>query len=127
MPHPMSSEENLVEIEETARRAGSIVSQRIEVLVEDAERETKKILAEARQDAARARRDAVDSARRLLEHLHALERPLGQLVLTLQAEVDRVARELAEVEYVDAQGNPTAAAAPSENPSQPASPPEPLG
>jgi hypothetical protein len=90
----MSAEEYQREAGEAARRAGAVVTELLNSMVEDAERQADRIRTHAAEDADRTRQEAIDSARRLLEHLHALERPLGQLVMNLQAEVDRVAGEL---------------------------------
>jgi hypothetical protein len=116
----LSTEEHLAELGEAARRAGSIVTEHINSIVDGAERQAERIRSDAELDADRTRREAVDSARRLLQHLHALEQPLGQLVMNLQAEVDRVAGELGSGGYVDAQA--TAIPAPAEAEEEPAAP-----
>ena len=112
MQRELSTEQQLAELGEAARRAGAIVTEHINSIVEGAERHAQKIIADAHHDAERTRRDALDSAQRLLEHLHALERPLGQLVMNLQAEVDRVAGELTTGGFVDAR--PAGIGAPGE-------------
>jgi vacuolar-type H+-ATPase subunit H len=128
-----AEEQHLSELREAARRAGSIVTEHIDAMVERAEREAKDIRRDAESDAERraedirrkaegdasrraedilrhaetdgerTRRDALESARRVLERLHALEQPLGQLVMSLHMEVDRVAAELGSGGVVDAQ------------------------
>jgi hypothetical protein len=103
MQRDLSTEQHLAELGEAARRAGAIVTEHINSIVEGAERHAERILADANADAERTRRDAIDSAQRLLTHLHALERPLGQLVANLQSEMDRVVGELESGSYVDAQ------------------------
>ena len=102
MQRDLSTEQHLAELGEAARRAGAIVTEQINSIVEGAEAHAERILADAHSDAERTRRDALDSAQRLLEHLHALERPLGRLVANLQEEVDRVSGELESGGYVDA-------------------------
>ena len=115
MQPELSSEQHLAELGEAARRAGAIVTEHINSIVEGAERHAQQIIADAHGEGERTRRDALDSAQRLLEHLQALERPLGQLVVNLQAEVDRVSGELGRGDYVDADAHPAGiAAAPEE-------------
>ena len=90
-----SAENHLEELSNAAERAGAIVTEHIDLISQGAEGE-----AANSPEAERTRRDAIDSARRLLEHVHALEPSLAELVRQLQAEVDRVA-ELEESEAVD--------------------------
>jgi hypothetical protein len=129
----LSAEENLTDLKEVARRAGSIVTEHIDAMVEraereaqdirrhaegdaerraedirrkaegDAQRKAEDILRHAESDGERTRRDAMEAARRMLERLHALERPLGELVMNLHMEMDRVAAELQSGSAVDAQ------------------------
>jgi len=136
MQRDLSTEQHLAELGEAARRAGAIVTEQINSIVEGAEAHAERILADAHSDAERTRRDALDSAQRLLEHLHALERPLGRLVANLQEEVDRVSGELESGGYVDAHATaiggpppsmPEVSAEPAEpvEPEQPVEPPPP--
>ena len=97
----MSTEEHLTELNEAARRAGFIVTEQIESIIERAEREAVTIRRDARRDAEDMRREAADAAKRLLDRLHALEFPLGELVVSLRDEVDRVTQELERGEHVD--------------------------
>lgn len=102
----------LADLTEAARRAGSIVDEHINSIVDLAERRADEIRRSAERDAEATRREAVDSARRVFERINALERPLGELVQTLQSESQRVERELegdvdAEVaEIPSAEGDP---------------------
>jgi hypothetical protein len=45
-------------------------------------------------DAQATRQEAMQSAQRVLECVHALERPLGELVQTLREEMDRAGPKL---------------------------------
>lgn len=85
---------NLPDLTDAARRAGSIVNDQINSIVEVVERQADEIRRDAEHDARETRRDAADSARRVLERIDSLERPLGELVQTLRLEMDRVQREL---------------------------------
>lgn len=97
----MGSDEHLTELNEAARRAGRIVTEQIDSIIERAERQAETIRREAEQDAEHMRREAVDAAKRLLDRLHALEFPLGELVASLRDEVELASRELERGEHVD--------------------------
>jgi len=104
----MSSQEDVekdllaADLGESARREGgivtehikSIVTEHIDSIVADAERRAEEIRLQGDRDAEQARRKAVESASRVFERIHALERPLGELVQTLRYEMERVGREL---------------------------------
>ena len=111
----MTSNEQLNELGEAARRAGTIVTEYIDSIVASAEMRAEEIRqagerdreAGARdreagerdkeiseRDAERVRREAFDSASRVFDRIQALERPLGELVHTLRVEMDRVGVEL---------------------------------
>lgn len=91
----------LADLTAAARRAGSIVDEHINSIVDLAERRADEIRRSAERDAEATRREAVESARRVFERINALERPLGELVQTLQSESQRVERELGR--HVDAE------------------------
>lgn len=98
------------ELGEAARRAGTIVTEQIDTIVERAERQAQEIRDEAERDGEEKRRVAVASAQLLLERIGGLERPLGELVMSIRGEMERVAGELGNGNHVDAQ----AAAIPAE-------------
>ncbi len=98
----MSAERDLDELGDAARRAGSIVTGHIEALVEGAERQAEGIRDDAQRDADHKRREAIASAQMLLERINALERPLGELVLSIRGEMERVAGELETGDHVEA-------------------------
>lgn len=93
----MSSDEHLSELSElsdAAKRAGYIVTEQIDTIIERAEREAEAIRRDAERDAEDIRREAVDAAQRLLGRLQALEFPLGNLVASLRDEMEQVSRQL---------------------------------
>lgn len=106
------------ELGEAARRAGSIVTEHIDAMVAGAERRAYEIENEAQRDAEDKRRAAIGSAQTLLERIGALERPLGELVLDIRGEVERVSGELGSGNHVDGQ----AAAIPAETDADQSSP-----
>lgn len=89
-----TQEDHLTELSDAARRAGSIVTEYIDSIVDTAERQAEEIRQDANRDAELARQEALDSAQRVFERINALERPLSELVHTLQTEMKRVGREL---------------------------------
>lgn len=123
----------LSELMDAARRAGSIVNERIDEIIgaaerradeirrnaerdaeetrRTAEREAEEIRLRAEQEAETSRREALNSADRVFERISSLERPLTDLVGTLRFEADKVGRELGG--HVDAHA--TAIAAESES------------
>jgi hypothetical protein len=100
--HQLAAQErHLAELGETARRAQSIVTEQVNTIVEtvahraqDITRSAERDADIARRDADMARREAHESARRVLERIGALERPLGELVMTLRHEMNRLAGQL---------------------------------
>jgi hypothetical protein len=108
----VGTEQQLNDLGEAARRAGTIVTGYIDSIVADAERRAEDIRQAGQRDrqagardgerarkagahdAERARREAFESASRVFERIQALERPLGELAHTLQVEMDRVGHEL---------------------------------
>ena len=111
----LTSNQQLDELGEAARRAGTIVTEYIDSIVASAElraeeirqagqrdREAGERAREAgeqdkqlsERDAEQVRRDAFESASRVFDRIQALERPLGELVHTLRVELDRVGMEL---------------------------------
>ena len=101
----MSDEDNLSELSEAARRAGYIVTEQIDAIIEKAEQQAEAIRREAERDAEDMRRAALESAQRLLARLEALEFPLGSLVASLRDEAEHVSRQLEPgARSVDTQG-----------------------
>jgi len=110
-----TQEDHLTELSDAARRAGSIVNEYIDSIVDAAERQAEEIRQsadreadEVRQTAEReaelARREALNSAQRVFERINALEQPMGELVQTLRMEMERVGRELESVVDAEAIG-----------------------
>ncbi len=89
-----TQEDHLTELSDAARRAGSIVTEYINSIVDTAEREAEEIRQNADREAELARQEALDSAKRVFERINALERPLAELVETLRLEMERVGYEL---------------------------------
>ncbi len=71
-----------------------MVAEQIKTLVDRAETGAREIRSDAERDADATRREARESAGRLLESLDALERPLGELVATIRRESDRLVGRL---------------------------------
>lgn len=90
----MSDDKYVDELSQAARRAGNIVTEHIDSIIADAERRADQIREDADRDAALTKREAMDSASRVIQSIQTLERPLGELVKTLRFEMDRVGREL---------------------------------
>jgi hypothetical protein len=97
----LSRDEHITELSEAARRAGYIVTEQIDSIVERAEQQAEMILRQAERDAEDTRREAVAAAKRLLDRIHALEFPLGELVVSLRDEMEGVSRELEAGQHVD--------------------------
>lgn len=110
----MSEDSDLPELTEAARRAGSIVNDEINSIVDVVQRQADEIRRSAEDDARATRHEAMESAQRVLERINALEQPLGELVQTLRVEMDRVGRELEGPVAVEA----TAIPAPPESPAE---------
>jgi hypothetical protein len=120
-------EEDKTEMDDAAREASSVVGGYADSIVANAERQATEIRREAGREAELARREALDSANRVLRCIDALERPLGELVVTLRGEVERLSRELdspsepdAEPDAVALTGTPTGT-----DTQEPDTPPEP--
>jgi hypothetical protein len=84
----------LSELGEAARRAGEIVLEQIDAMVGAAENRAGEIREGAELHAEGKHRETMESARRVFERLEALERPLGELAMTLREEKERFAGEL---------------------------------
>jgi hypothetical protein len=84
----------LAELGEAARRAGELFNHHVDEITADAEHRAEELRQKAERDAEATRRDALESGRRVFDRINALERPLNQLVGTLQHEMERVAAEL---------------------------------
>ncbi len=94
----MTSGEQLRELDESARRAGYLVTEHIDAIVELAEREAEAVRREAERDAEAIRSNAADFAERLLDHIHRLELPLRESVVGIRAEGESLPRRVAEHE-----------------------------
>ena len=99
----MSNDKHVEDLGEAGRRAGSIVTEHIDAIIASAERRAEEIRREGERDAEAKRRAAIASAQVLLERINALERPLGELVVSIRGEMDRLAGELESGDHVDAQ------------------------
>ena len=116
----LTSNQQLDELGEAARRAGTIVTEYIDSIVASAELRAEEIRQAgqrdkeagerareagehdkeiSQRDAEQVRREAFDSASRVFDRIQALERPLGELVHTLRVELDRVGLELQGSSY----------------------------
>ena len=109
----MGTDEDLSELHEAALRANDLVTEQIESIIEGAERDAEAIRREAAREAEDVRREAVRGATRLLDRLHGLEFPLGELVVSLRDEVEDVSRQLERGEHVDSHATPLS---PTESP-----------
>jgi vacuolar-type H+-ATPase subunit E/Vma4 len=85
---------DLVQLGGAADRAGSIVTEQVESIIRAAESNASDIRREAERDAQLTRQQAAEAAGRILEHLEAIERPLGELVATLRREADGIATDV---------------------------------
>lgn len=97
----MESDDRLSELNDAARQAGYIVTEQIDLIIARAEGQAETILRDAERDAEDTRREAIESAKRLLDRLHALEFPLGELVGSLRDEVEQVSLEVGRRKHVD--------------------------
>lgn len=85
----------------------------VDSILADAKREAEEIRREAKRDADQQRRNATAAARRLVERLHALEWPLGELVADIRSELERVEGELENGGAVDSHATAIPAASES--------------
>jgi hypothetical protein len=115
----LSRDEDITELSEAARRAGYIVTEHIDSIVERAQQQAEAILRQAERDAEDTRREAVAAGKRLLDRIHALEFPLGELVLDLRDEMDRVSKQLEAGDHVDSDAT-ALPAGPARAPNRPA-------
>ena len=101
----LTSEEHLSELSESAQRAGYLVTEYINEIVQtaqdeaeairrEAERDAEGIRREAQQSAEAIRREAGISAESLLARIHALQVPLTELLGGMRDETERVSREI---------------------------------
>jgi ketopantoate reductase len=82
------SNTELVLIAGAADRAGSIVTEQIRSLMESAVSNADQVRHNAEQDAEILRKEAAESAMRVLEQLDAIKTPLTDLVTGLRREAD---------------------------------------
>lgn len=90
----LSMKNNLGDLGGAAQRVGTMITEQVHLIVEDAERQADELRNEASSSADRTRRDATDSARLVLERIQALERPLAELVRSLNLEIEKVAGQI---------------------------------
>jgi hypothetical protein len=82
------AERELVQVKGAADRAGSIVTEQVQSIMEAAETSAEQVRTGAEQDAEEIRRDAVGAALRVLDQLETVKTPLGDLAAGLRREVD---------------------------------------
>ena len=87
-----ADENELAEAVEAADRAGAIVTDRVRSIIEAAESRAAEIDSNARSEAQDIRRQAHESATRLLESIDGFEGALGTLVKDLRREADELAK-----------------------------------
>jgi HAMP domain-containing protein len=80
--------QNALQVQEAAERAGSIVSDEVEAIMQQAEANADEIRRNAAQDADNLRSDAADTGSRVAERIEALSGALGEHVDELRREVD---------------------------------------
>src|SRR3954471_17927147 len=85
---------DLVQLGAAADRAGSIVTEQVQSIIQAAESNAADIRRDAERDAHLTRRQGPEAASRVLERLDAIEQPLGDLVSALRREADGIASDL---------------------------------
>ena len=80
--------QNAMQVAEAADRAGSLVADEVEAIMEQAEASADDIRRNAEQDAANVRDQATEAASRVVERIEALSGSLGEHVEQLRREVD---------------------------------------
>ncbi len=93
---------SMANLAEPARRAGTVVAEHVNSVIDAAEHQAHEVLRDAERDAEATRREALESAARVFERIDQLERPLREFIQNLRLETDRVERELAGEVDVDA-------------------------
>ncbi len=79
-----------LEIQEAANRAGQLVTEQIQSIIDQAQASATELRQNAENEADQIRRQAADSANRILERIRALDGPLSELVAELQREAERL-------------------------------------
>jgi cell division septum initiation protein DivIVA len=79
-----------LEIAEAANRAGQLVTEQIQSIIDQAQASATELRHNAEEEANRIRAQAADSANRILERIRALDGPLSELVAELQREAERL-------------------------------------
>jgi vacuolar-type H+-ATPase subunit H len=85
------SHNDILEIAGAADRAGSIVTDQVRSIIENAEQRAAEIRRHAEDDARKTREAAYEVATEVLERIDALGGPLAELVNDLRAEAERLA------------------------------------
>ena len=80
--------QNALQVAAAADRAGSLVADEVEAIMEQAEASADEIRRNAEQDAANVREQATEAASRVAERIDALSGSLGEHVEQLRREVD---------------------------------------
>jgi len=79
-----------LEIAEAANRAGQLVTEQIQSIIDQAQASATELQRNAEEEANRIRAQAAESANRILERIRALDGPLSELVAELQREAERL-------------------------------------
>jgi DNA anti-recombination protein RmuC len=79
-----------LEIAEAANRAGQLVTEQIQGIIDQAQASATELQRNAEDEANRIRAQAAESANRILERIRALDGPLSELVAELQREAERL-------------------------------------
>lgn len=80
--------QNALQVREAAERAGTLVSDEVESIMEQAEASAEEIKRNAEQDAENIREQAAGTASRVVERIEALSDALGEHVDQLRREAD---------------------------------------
>jgi hypothetical protein len=80
--------QNALQVNEAAERAGAIVEDQIESIMEQAEAGAEAVRRNAEHDAANIRQEASASAQRVIERVEGLNGALGELAAELKREVE---------------------------------------
>lgn len=84
--------QNALQASDVADRAGAIVEDQIEAIMEQAEASAEAVRRNAERDADVLRQEAAASALRVLERIEALSGSMNELVGDLKREVDDLSR-----------------------------------
>jgi polyhydroxyalkanoate synthesis regulator phasin len=80
--------QNALQVQETAERAGTIVSDEVEAIMEQAEANADEVRRNAARDTENLRSDAAGAGSRVVERIEALSGSLTEHVEELRREVD---------------------------------------